>query len=128
LAFRLFRKKRPRVLLIGTGLAFVASGVDSLECGLIMLAVSTFAAAAVNLLASLFIMRHPLRTDVILFFINAAIAAITSYSLFQAGKDKIPYAWAGICVMYMIAPFIKIYIARRKERKSAQEEIERVSG
>ncbi|MCK4537361.1 MAG: hypothetical protein KAV42_01050 [Candidatus Krumholzibacteria bacterium] len=115
-------------MLIGTAMAFVASGVDSWQCGLIFLAIGSFLTAAINILASFFVLKHPLRTDVTLFFINAAFAALTSYTFFQVGKDKLPYAWAGVCGLYLIAPFVKIYRARLKERKSGREEIERKTG
>ena len=114
-------KKYPQILLIGTGIAFIASGMDCLENSLLFIAISSFIVGALNIAASLFVTRHPFMIKIFLLFINAVFAFLSSYAFFIAGKDKIQYAWAVVGVVNLIAIIIA-YIKRAKKRIKLKEE------
>lgn len=109
----IIRKKNPKLALILTGVAFLASGIDCLENNLMIIGVSSILVALLNIGAYFFVKKHPFNTKIVLFFINAIFAALSSYSYFQADRD-IQYGWAVVFIIYLIA----IAVAYRKRIKS----------
>ena len=98
-----------------TGIAFLVGGIDCLDNDITALAVTSFIVGITNILACLFVLRHPFTIKVLLLFINAAFAFVTSYTFFAAGKDKIQYAWAAIGLISLIAVAVA-YVKRSRAR------------
>lgn len=109
----IIRKKNPKIVLILTGIAFFASGIDCIENNLIFIGVSSLLVAILNIGASLVVKKHPFNTKIILNIINAVFAALSSYFYYQTDRD-IKYGWAVVFIAYLIA----IAVAYRKRIKS----------
>ena len=102
-------KKKPGLVLILTGISFLAGGIDCFKNGPIQLAYVSFIVAALNIVAYLFIKKHPYGIKLLLLLINAFFAAFSSYIYIVAGKDKIQYGWAIVCIinLYVIVNIVK---------------------
>jgi len=107
-------KKKPRLVLILTGVSFLAGGIDSLENNLLTLGILSFLVALLNIIASFFVKKYSFNIKISLLIINAVFAALSSYLFFIAGRDKIQYGWAILSIVYLIA----IAVAFRKRMKS----------
>jgi len=105
--------KKPKIVLILTGIAFFLSGIDCFENNLIFIGVSSIIVAILNIIASFFVTKHPFNTKIILHIINAVFAALSSYIFYLAGRD-IQYGWAVVFIAYLIA----IVVAYRKRMKN----------
>lgn len=114
------RNKNPKIVLILTGIAFFASGVDCFENNLIFIGVSSLLVAILNIGASLVVKKHPFNTKIILNIINAVFAALSSYFYYQTDRD-IKYGWAVVFIAYLIA----IAVAYRKRTKSKNTDTNR---
>jgi Ca2+/Na+ antiporter len=104
------RNRYPKVLLIGTGLAFIISGIDCRENELMFTAVSSFMVGAINILSILFVNKRPFFVKIFLLCINAVFAFLSSYEYAAAGRDKIQYGWAAVGIIslaFMIETLIK---------------------
>jgi len=106
-------KKYPKIMLIGTAIAFIVSGIDCLENNLMAIAISSFIVGLMNIVACLFMIKHPFFIKISLLIINSVFAFFSSYIYFEAGRDKIQYGWAAVGIISLIA----IGIAYRKRAK-----------
>jgi hypothetical protein len=116
-------KKNPKVVLILTAVSFFASGIDCLENNLLIIAVLSFVVAFINIIASFFLQKHAFYIKIVLLFVNATFAALSSYFYYVAGRDKIQYGWAVVSIIY----FISIGVAFRKRMKSKKTDDERLN-
>jgi len=107
------RKKKPKIVLILTGIAFFASGIDCLENNLIFIGASSFLVAILNIGASFLVIKHPFNIKIILLIINDVFAALSVYFYYKADRD-IQYGWAVVFIAYLIA----IAVAYRKRTES----------
>ena len=108
-------KKYPKIMLFGTGIAFIASGIDCFENNLLSIAIPSFIVGALNIAACLFVTKHPFSIKIFLLSINAVFAFLSSYIFFSAGRDKIQYGWAAVGFISLIVITIT-YIKRAKRR------------
>ena len=69
----------------------------------------SFIVAAINILAYFFIKKYQDSVKLILLLINAFFAAFSTYIYIVAGKDKIQYGWAIVCIinLYVIVSTIR---------------------
>lgn len=104
-------KKYPKIALIGTGIAFIISGIDCLENNLMVIAISSFIVGIINIVASLFMIKHQFFIKISLLIINALFAFLSCYIYFESGRDKIQYGWAAVGIISLIV----ILITYRKE-------------
>jgi hypothetical protein len=105
-------KKKPGLVLILTGVSFLAGGIDCYENGPILLAYVSFIVAALNIVAYLFIKKHPYSIKMLLLLINAFFAAFSSYIFIVAGHDKIQYGWAIVCIINL---YVIVNTVRKKK-------------
>ncbi len=96
-------KKKPKLILILTGISFFASGIDCLENNLIIIGVLSVLVASLNIGASFFVKKNPFNVKIALLIINSIFAALSSYLFFLAGRDKIQYGWAVVSITYLVA-------------------------
>ena len=108
-------KKYPKLMLIGTGIAFLVSGIDCLENNLIVIAISSFIVGILNIVACLFIIKHQFFIKISLLIINSVFAFLSGYIYFEAGRDKIQYGWAVVGLISLIAIGTE-YRKRAKEK------------
>lgn len=101
--------RNPKIMLIGTGIAFIVSGIDCLENDLLFIAVLSFIVGALNIAACLFIKKHPFSIKIILLLINVVFAFLSSYIYAMAGRDKIQYGWAAVGAISIIAIIVAYY-------------------
>ena len=106
-------KKKPRLILILTGISFFASSIDCFENNLIVIGVLSALVASINIVGSFFVKKHPFNVKISLLLVNAIFAALSSYLYFHAGRDKIQYGWAIVSILY----FVAIGVAYRKRLK-----------
>lgn len=96
------RKKDPKLMLIITGIAFIVSGIDCLENDLMVIAISSFIVGLINIVAYLFVIRHPFLIKIFLLAVNSIFAFLSSYIYFTAGRDKIQYGWLAVGIISLI--------------------------
>jgi len=96
-------KKKPKLILILTGVSFLASSIDCFENNLIIIGVISALVASMNIVASFFVKKHPFTVKIALLLINAIFAGLSSYLYFLAGRDKIQYGWAIVSIIYFVA-------------------------
>ena len=106
-------KKKPKLLLILTGISFFASSIDCFENNLIIIGVISALVASINIVCSFFVKKHPFNVKIALLLVNAIFAALSSYLYFLAGRDKIQYGWAIVSILC----FVAIGVAYRKRLK-----------
>jgi|WetSurMetagenome_2_1015567.scaffolds.fasta_scaffold328804_1 hypothetical protein len=106
-------KKKPKLILILTGISFFASSIDCFENNLIIIGVISALVALINIVGSFFVNKHPFNVKIVLLLVNAIFAAFSSYLYFLAGRDKIQYGWAIVSILY----FVAIGVAYRKRLK-----------
>jgi uncharacterized membrane protein YjjP (DUF1212 family) len=109
-------KKKPGLILILTGVSFLAGGIDCYENGPIQLAYVSFIVAMLNIFAYFFINKYPYSAKLTLLFINAFFAAFSSYIYIISGKDNIQYGWAVVCI-------INLYVIVKAIRKKREQNI-----
>ena len=109
-------KKYPKIMLIGTGIAFIVSGLDCLENDLLFIAVISFIVGIINIVSCLFVIKHPFFIKIFLLSINAVFAFLSSYIYFEAGREKIQYGWIAVGLISLIA-IVAGYTKRVKEKK-----------
>ena len=110
------RKKYPQLMLIGTGIASIISGIDCLENNLMVIAIASFIVGLINIGACFFMIRHQFFIKISLLIINSAFAFLSSYIYFEAGRDKIQYGWA-------VVGIISLIVILKEYRKRAQEKL-----
>ena len=103
-----FRKKYPNMVLILTGLSFLASGFDCIENNLKILGFLSIFVAFLNFVSLFFFKKYPFYSKIIMLIINALFALASSYLFLIAGKDKIQYGWLMVFVAYLIATILFI--------------------
>lgn len=107
--------KGARIPFLITAHAFLFGGIDTLENGTIYVAAVHFSMALLNFGAALIVTRHPHRTNIILFILNAVFASFLSYTFFRAGNRGMHYAWALISLVSLAACIIYSLKARRSQ-------------
>ena len=107
-------KRKPGLILILTGVSFIAGGIDCFENDPIQLAYVSFIAGTLNIFAYFFIKKYPYKAKLILLFVNAFFAAFSSYIFIISGKDKIQYGWAIVCL-------INLYVIVNTVRKKREQ-------
>lgn len=112
---RLIRRKSVRLQLVLAGVAFLFGGIASLEAGNLPLTAVHFVMALLNILAAFIVSRHPFRTNIVIFIVNAAFAGVLSYLYYLAGNDDMHYAWAFISLIFIVGCVVFIAKSRRKK-------------
>lgn len=112
---RLIRRKSVRFQLVLAGVAFLFGGIASLEAGNLPLTAVHFVMALLNILAAFIVSRHPFRTNIAIFILNAAFAGVVSYLYYQAGNDDMHYAWALISLIFVVGCVVFIIKSRRSK-------------
>ncbi|MBN2350008.1 MAG: hypothetical protein JXJ22_14305 [Bacteroidales bacterium] len=107
-------RKKPKLLLILTGISFLASGIDCMENNLMIIGILSFLVAFLNISAVFYVKKYPFTIKIALLIVNAIFAALSTYLYFLAGREKIQYGWAAVFIAHVIA----IVIAYRKRKKS----------
>ncbi len=115
---RLIRRKKVRLQLVLTGVAFLFGGIASLDNGNIPMAAVHFLVVLLNMLAATVVMKHPLRTNMSLFVVNAAFAGVLSYLYYRDGNNQMPYAWGLISVIYIVGSIVYYYRSKRRTEPS----------
>jgi hypothetical protein len=91
-----------RLSLIIAAVAFIFTGIDSLDQNNLTLAASNFLLAAVNLGGFYFIKLHSVLLNTVLLIFNSFLAFIIAYNYFIAGKIALPLAWLLLGILYLI--------------------------
>lgn len=112
------RRRSVRLQLILTGVAFLFGGIAGLEEGNVTLTVVHFVMALLNILAAVIVSKHPLRTNITLFIVNAVFAGVLSYLYYRAGNDQMPYAWGFISLVSIVGGVV-YYIKEKRKRQLA---------
>jgi hypothetical protein len=99
------RDTRIRISLIVGFAAFFFAGLDSLEQSKIILAVSNFLLAIVNLASLYFIKVKGSTVNIILLLLNGCLAFIVSYDYYSFGKLLLPIAWLIVGLFYLVLSF-----------------------
>jgi|WetSurMetagenome_2_1015567.scaffolds.fasta_scaffold61342_3 hypothetical protein len=99
------RDTRIRISLIVGFVAFFFAGLDSLEQGQLILAVSNLLFAIVNLASLYFIKEKESIVNLILLILNAGLASIVSYSYYSSGKMMLPIVWLVVGLFYIVLSF-----------------------
>jgi len=115
-------KKKPRLILILTGVSFFASGIDCLENNLLTIGILSLLVALLNIIASFFVKKYPFNIKISLLIINAVFGALSSYLYFLAGRDKIQYGWAIVSIVHLIA-IAMVFRKRMKNKKTDADSI-----
>ena len=115
-------KKNPRIMLIGTGIAFIFSGLDCMENHLMVIAISSFIVGLINIITCFFIIKHPFFVKISMLIINSIFAFLSSYIYFEAGRDKIQYGWLAVGIISLI--IIGIAYKKRAKEKIVLKNIE----
>jgi hypothetical protein len=102
------RETRIRISLIIGIITFFIAGLDSLDQGQLILAVSNLLFAIVNLASLYFIKGKESSVSVILLILNAGLAFIVSYGYYSSGKVMLPMAWLLVGLFYIVLSFITI--------------------
>ena len=97
------RERKPKIILLLTGIAFFASGIDYLENELITLGILSIFVSILNFLALPFIKKYKFSLSLSLMIINGIYAAITSGILFLSGKEYIQYGWLFVSIINIVA-------------------------
>lgn len=95
-----------KALVLGT-VVFLLSAVDSYMSGNLLVAATSVMMAGCNLLALVLVERSPQIVQLALFVLNAATALLVAYTTWQAGKEKLPYAWILAALTFLIAGWRK---------------------
>jgi hypothetical protein len=107
------KHRYPKIMLVGTGFAFIVSGIDCQQNNLMAIAISSYVVGLINMVAVLFLTRHPFFIKILLLLLNAVFAFLSSYIYFSVGKDKIQYGWMVVGIVNLVA----IAVAYRKRSK-----------
>jgi len=99
------RNTRIRLSLIVASVAFFFAGLDSLEQSQLILAVSNFLLAIVNLASLYFIKEKGSTVNIILLILNACLAFIVSYDYYSSGKLLLPIAWLVVGLISVVVSF-----------------------
>lgn len=110
------KERKPKTILILTGVGFLANGIYCLENKLITLAILSLSVGLLNFVAIPFLRKHPFPTKFSLMIINSVFALLTSYLLFLADKNYIQYGWLVVFIVYSIASFV-FYRKHMTEKK-----------
>jgi hypothetical protein len=120
-------KKNPQIMLIGTGIAFIVSGIDCMENNLVVIAIASFIVGLINIISCFYIIKYPFFVKISLLIINSIFAFLSSYKYFEAGRDKIQYGWLAVGIVSLIIAGITYRKEQKKRRleyaKDSQEQI-----
>jgi len=94
---------RERVPLVVGAVVFLLGGMAAYDVSDYVVAVPSVVMAVCNLLAIRFLPRAPDAVQLGLFVLNGALALLTAYSTYAAGKQWLPYAWGLAAVVFLIA-------------------------
>jgi hypothetical protein len=95
--------RRGRKALVIGAVVFLLGAVDAYLSGNVLVAAASVVMAGCNLLALVLVERSPQIVQLALFVLNAATALLVAYTTWQAGKEKLPYAWVLAAVTFLIA-------------------------
>jgi len=115
------KEKKPKTILMLTGVAFFASGIDCLENKLITLAILSLFVGILNFVAIPFIRKYPFHTKLSLMIINSVFALLTGYLLFLADKNYIQYGWLVVFMVYLISSIV--FYRKHKAEKTFNKNI-----
>lgn len=113
------KNRHPKVLLIGTGAAFIAGGIDCFENDLAVLGFASLVVAVFNIGGSFFLKRYPFSVNIVMLLVNAAFSALSACIYFISGRDSIQYGWAAVAIISLIAA------ARAYKKMKASEKNDR---
>ena len=99
------RDTRIRISLIVGSAAFFFAGIDSIEQSKLILAVSNFLLAIVNIASLYFIKAKGSMVNIILLLLNGCLAFIVSYDYYSFGKLLLPIAWLIVGLFYLVLSF-----------------------
>ena len=108
------RGKKRRLVLILTGIAFLAGAADSFENGALVPGAAGVAVALFNIAGAFIVYKHPFRTKTILNSANALFAAVSAIYYFHAGR-AIWLGWVLVFAAYTAA--LVVSIRKRQETK-----------
>lgn len=98
---------RGRKALVIGAVVFLLGAFDAYVSGNVLVAAASVAMAGCNLLALAFVDRSPQIVQLALFVLNAATALLVAYTSWQAGKEKLPYAWIFAAATFLVAGWRK---------------------
>ncbi|GEM_PF-2956407 len=99
--------KKRRLVLIFTGIAFLAGAADSFENGALVPGAAGVAVALFNIAGAFVVYKHPFRTRTILNSANALFAAVSAIYYFHAGR-AIWLGWVLVSAVYAAATAVSI--------------------
>lgn len=102
------RETRIRISLVIGFITFFIAGLDSLQQGQLILAISNLLFAIVNLASLYFIKEKGSIVNLILLILNAGLAFIVSYGYYSSGKVMLPMVWLIVGLFYIVLSFITI--------------------
>jgi hypothetical protein len=109
-----------KALVVGT-VVFLLSAADAYQSGNLLVATASVVMAGCNLLALVLVERSPQIVQLALFVLNAATAVVVAYTTWQAGKEKLPYAWLLAAATFLVVGWYKHGRASLDELRSAGE-------
>ena len=115
------KERKPKTILILTGVGFFASGIDCLENKLITLTILSLFVGILNFVAIPYLRKRPFHTKFSLMIINSVFALLTGYLLFLADKIYIQYGWLVVFIVYLIASFV--FYRKHKAEKTFNKNI-----
>jgi hypothetical protein len=107
------KSKRRRLVLILTGIAFLAGAADSFENGVVVSGTAGVAVALLNIAGAYIVYKHPFRTRTILNLANTLFATISAIYYFHAGRT----IWLGWILVSAVYAAVLI-VSRRKRRET----------
>lgn len=102
------RETRIRISLVIGFITFFIAGLDSLQQGQLILAISNLLFAIVNLASLYFIKEKGSIVNLILLILNAGLAFIVSYGYYSSDKVMLPIVWLVVGLFYIVLSFITI--------------------
>jgi hypothetical protein len=102
------RETRIRISLVIGFITFFMAGLDSLQQGQLILAISNLLFAIVNLASLYFIKEKGSIVNLILLTLNAGLAFIVSYGYYSSDKVMLPIVWLVVGLFYIVLSFITI--------------------
>jgi len=113
--------RRGRKALMVSTAVFLLSAIDAYTGGNLLVAAASLVMAGCNLLGLALVERSPQVVQLALFVLNAATAVVVAYSTWQAGKEKLPYAWLLAAATFLVVGWYKHGGASLDELRSAGE-------
>jgi hypothetical protein len=109
--------KKRRLVLILTGIAFLAGAADSFDNGAVAPGTAGVAVALFNIAGAFIVYKHPFRTRTILNSANALFAAVSAIYYFHAGRA----IWLGWLLVSAVYATVLIVSIRKRRQANATD-------